>query len=179
MSKQRGNILITALFMAIFLFFLCVALVSQNRMNISLGLSVDHRLKAESAARSGLTSALETMRNNPDWEVYLKGRKTDLDSGASFEVTVEPHPSPDGSPYLLKVNSTGVSGIVRAEHWAILEEVNLPIGKDGSGTPYLFHQNPREDSRGCRNRLSMARSGGFTQPQEPISCSGRAPIRLR
>ena len=171
MKKQRGNILITALFMAIFLFFLCVAIVSQNRMNISLGLSVDHRLKAEMAARSGLTSALESMRNNPDWEKVLKNKKTKLDSGATFQVQVSSHPAPDGSPYLLKVLSTGVSGIVRAEHWAIVEEFTLPTGDGKTGTPYLFTKTAQRTLVSAGTDFQWHDMGKLPNPKSPLAAS--------
>lgn len=171
MKNQRGNILITALFMAIFLFFLCVAIVSQNRMNISLGLSVDHRLKAESAARSGITSALETMRNDPDWPKALSGLETELKSGASFTISVEPYPSPDESPYLLKLVSTGVSGIVKAEHWAIIEEVRLPTGADGSGTPYLFTKTQDRQLVAAGTDFQWHDMGELPNPKSPLAAA--------
>ncbi len=84
MKGQRGNVLITALFMAIFLFFLSVALISQNRMDISLGLSADHRLKADAAAKAGLDWGLRTMRTDPHWAKTLQGDSPELESGATF-----------------------------------------------------------------------------------------------
>ena len=55
--KERGNILVMAIFMSVFLFFLSVALVAQNRMDITLALSVDHRLQAQMAARAATNGA--------------------------------------------------------------------------------------------------------------------------
>ena len=43
---------ITALFIAVFLFFLSVALLVANKQDIALSLSMEHKLKAEMAARS-------------------------------------------------------------------------------------------------------------------------------
>ena len=84
-KNRAGNVLIVAIFMAIFLFFLSVALISQNRMDISLGLSVDHRLKAQEAARSGLDYALSVMRTRSNWADLLKEERT-LESGATYRV---------------------------------------------------------------------------------------------
>ncbi len=124
--NRRGNVLITALFMAIFLFFLSVAMVSTNRMDISLGLSVDHRLKADAAARAGLNWALRTMRTEPDWAKKLKQGAPVLESGARIEVEVRARSNKDGSPFLLVVTSVGSSGLVSARHWAVVEEVTKP-----------------------------------------------------
>ena len=132
-SRRRGNVLITALFMAIFLFFLSVAMISQNRMDISLGLSVDHRLKADSAARAGLNWALRSMRTEPDWAKILQGQPPQLESGATFKVEVRGRSDPSGDPHLLVVTCTGSSGIVSSHHWAVVEEVRkTPEGEKGS-----------------------------------------------
>ena len=52
MRKNRGNVILTALFVSIFLFFLSVALLWSNRQDIALSLSMEHKLKAQSEARS-------------------------------------------------------------------------------------------------------------------------------
>lgn len=125
---RRGNVLITALFMAIFLFFLSVAMVSTNRMDISLGLSVDHRLKADAAARAGLNWALRTMRTESDWAKKLKQGAPVLESGARIEVEVRARSNKSGSPFLLVVTSVGTSGLVSVRHWAVVEEVKKTEG---------------------------------------------------
>ena len=118
--------------MAIFLFFLSVAMVSTNRMDISLGLSVDHRLKADAAARAGLNWALRTMRTDPNWAKTLKGGTPVLESGARIEVEVRARSNDTGNPFLLVVTSVGSSGLVSVRHWAVVEEVRKPkvAGKD-------------------------------------------------
>lgn len=121
--KNQGNVLITAIFMSVFLFFLSVALVSSNRMDISLGLSVDHRLKADTAARAGLNWALHTMRTEPDWTKQLDIGPPVLESGAQIKVEVRARSEKEGSSYLLLVTSVGTSGLVSARHWAVVEEV--------------------------------------------------------
>lgn len=121
--QQRGNILITALFMAVFLFFLSVAMISQNRMDLSLALSVDHRVKSDAAARAGLNWALHTMRTQPNWVKLLQEEKPTLESGATFAVEVRGRRTNDGDPHLLVVTSTGTSSLVSSVHWAVVEEV--------------------------------------------------------
>ncbi len=132
--RPWGNILITALFMAIFLFFLSVAMISQNRMDLSLGLAVDHRLKADSAARAGLNWALRTMRTQPNWPDLLKGPKPELESGAVFEVEVRSRSNDSGDPYLLLITAKGTSGLVAVDHWAVVEEVRKTPDDADHGT---------------------------------------------
>jgi hypothetical protein len=153
-NRRRGNVLITALFMAIFLFFLSVALISQNRMDISLGLSVDHRLKADSAARAGLNWGLRTMRTQPDWAKALQGEKPELESGASFDVEVRARSESSGDPNLLVVTSTGRSGIVSISHWAVVEEIRkTPEGESGSAQ--LFSRAWNNEQPPQPNNLAM------------------------
>lgn len=153
-QRRRGNVLITALFMAIFLFFLSVALISQNRMDISLGLSVDHRLKADSAARGGLNWALRTMRTQPNWAILLQGDKPQLESGATFTVQVLRRSDDSGDPNLLLVTCTGTSGIVSTHHWAVVEEVDKnPEGAKGS--TQLFTRCFNDEDPPKPNNLAM------------------------
>ncbi len=147
-KNRAGNVLIVAIFMAIFLFFLSVALISQNRMDISLGLSVDHRLKAQEAARSGLDYALSVMRTRSNWADLLKEERT-LESGATYRVEVTPFQSENGRNYVLKLVSTGVSGIVKEQRFALVEEFAMPHSAQDSGAPYLF-------SKTTDNRLAVA-----------------------
>lgn len=146
--RPWGNILITALFMAIFLFFLSVALISQNRMDLTLGLAVDHRLKADSAARAGLNWALRTMRTQPNWPELVKGPKPKLESDARFEVEVRSRSDDSGDPYLLVVTSTGTSGLVSVDHWAVVEEVRkTPEGSEHGTQLFARAWNQDEPSR--------------------------------
>jgi hypothetical protein len=179
MRQNRGNVLITALFMAIFLFFLSVALISQNRMDISLGLSVDHRLKADSAARAGLNWALRTMRNEPNWLERLQTAPPQLESGARIEVKVRSRSDPSGDPNLLLLSSTGTSGIVSAHHWAIVEEVEkTPQGSARSAQLFTLAWN-EEAKPPVADRLAMLGSdfqwydlGQLPTPDATLEASG-------
>lgn len=85
MRRPRGNIIMTALFVAVFLFFLSVALVWTNRQDIALSLSMEHKMKAEAAARSGANyvygalratglppAAMEkTLASGAEWKVQI------------------------------------------------------------------------------------------------------------
>lgn len=172
--------MITALFMAIFLFFLSVALISQNRMDLGLGLSVDHRLKADAAARAGLNWALRTMRTEPNWNALLQGQGPTLESGATFKVEVRGRSDPSGDPNLLVVSSTGSSGIVSAHHWAIVEEVEkTPEGARGSAQLFTLAWDREDRTIAVPSRLAMLGSdfqwydlGPLPEPDTTLEAAG-------
>ena len=62
MRKDRGNVILTALFVSIFLFFLSIALLWSNRQDIALSLSMEHKLKAQSEARSMAMEAYANLK---------------------------------------------------------------------------------------------------------------------
>lgn len=66
MRRARGNILVMALFVSVFLYFLSVALVAQNRQDVLLSVTREHRARADAAARAGLELALHVMRTDAD-----------------------------------------------------------------------------------------------------------------
>ena len=81
--RSRGNIILTALFVAIFLFFLSVALIWTNRQDIALSLSMEHKLKAQSAARTAAYEAFYRLRRHSDLEGFQQGT---LPSGAEYDI---------------------------------------------------------------------------------------------
>ena len=81
--RSRGNIILTALFIAIFLFFLSVALIWTNRQDIALSLSMEHKLKAQSAARTAAYEAFYRLRRHSDLEGFQQGT---LPSGAEYDI---------------------------------------------------------------------------------------------
>ena len=83
MRRSRGNIILTALFISIFLFFLSVALIWTNRQDISLSLSMEHKLKAQSAAKSAAYEAFYRLRRNGDLNGFQQGT---LSSGAEYDI---------------------------------------------------------------------------------------------
>lgn len=129
-----------AIFMAIFLFFLSVALVSQNRLDITLALSADHRLGADLAAHAGTQYALARMRSESNWEADLAGGVEDETShGAEWRVVVNPYPDPSGSPYLFEIHSAGSDGVVTRHQRMLVEEARLRTpDRQDQLKPHLF-----------------------------------------
>lgn len=141
-QKRRGNLLLTAIFIAALLFFMCVVLVSTNRQDISLSLFSEHHLKAELAAESGLNQALQLMRSHSEWEAKLKSNfKGTLSSGAEWSAEVKPYESasvPAPNPYLV-ITGIGKSGAVRSEKRLLVEELRLADSIAAKGLkPHLF-----------------------------------------
>ncbi len=123
--------------MAVFLFFLSVALVTQNRMDISLALSVDHRLQAELAARAATNYALATMRERDDWEAELQNKTGEVGSG-QWEVSVQPYADPTGSPFLFEVMGKGRSGPVTRVRRVVVEEIRMAQARGDGKYPHFF-----------------------------------------
>lgn len=138
--SRKGNILLVAIFISAFLFFLSVILVATNRQDILLAISVDHRMRASTAARAGANEALQIMRSNSEWEAKLgKSYKGQMASGATFNVTVAAHAVDTGPPYYLDIDSRGTSGFIASEYHLMVEEIRLAdsIAKKGL-KPHLF-----------------------------------------
>lgn len=134
MRRARGNVLIMALFVSVFLYFLSVALVAQNRQDVLLAVTLEHRARADAAARAGLELALHVMRTDPSWPQRLDGARGELETGGAWSL---PLPSPvPGHPNLLEIRSEGVSGIARVTRRRIVEEIAL-ASEDSLG-PHLF-----------------------------------------
>ena len=127
MRKPRGNIILTALFVAVFLFFLSIALIWTNRQDIALSLTMEHKVKAEAAARSGAMAVYGALRSFGQPPSALEQK---LDSGASWRVElVELPPEPKRGPMLL-VRSRGTSGPLSAYYTLHLQKTQL--GSEGS-----------------------------------------------
>lgn len=95
--------------MAVFLFFLSVALVWTNRQDIALSLSMEHKMKAEAAARSGAMSVYGVLRATGRPPATLE---KSLESGADWRVQLV-RLRPEGlRGNVLLVRSRGTSGPV-------------------------------------------------------------------
>ncbi|MBS2036745.1 hypothetical protein JST97_17275 [bacterium] len=131
--KHRGNLLLSALFMSAFLFFLSVAIVVTNREDIRSTLLADHKMRAEFAADGALDRDIQLMRNTSDWESVLNG-PVSFASGATVQSTVKRI-----SPTILELDVSASSNLVRADrHW-VLEEMRLADSVAvGSMKPHLF-----------------------------------------
>lgn len=109
MRRSRGNIILTALFIAIFLFFLSVALIWTNRQDIALSLSMEHKLKAQSAARSAAYEAFYRLRRHGDLEGFQQGT---LPSGAEYDIQLVTREPLAKRGEVLLVQARGKSGPV-------------------------------------------------------------------
>ena len=109
MRRPRGNIILTALFVAVFLFFLSVALVWTNRQDISLTLTMEHKMKAEAAARSGAHYVYGALRATGRPPAVME--KT-LDSGAQWKVQLVRIQPERRRGHVLLLRSRGRSGPV-------------------------------------------------------------------
>lgn len=134
MRRPRGNILVMAIFISLFLFFLSVALVAQNRQDVLLSVTQEHRLRADAAALAGQELALHVMRTDPQWQTRLSGARGELETGGSWTLE-EPRALP-GRGNLLEVRSTGVSGLARVTRRRVIEEI--PMASPEVAGPHLF-----------------------------------------
>lgn len=97
--------MLTALFVSIFLFFLSVALIYSNRQDIALSLSMEHKLKAQSAARSGAFEALARLRQFGDLQGY-QSKTFPNGTVVDVELIELPSTSSRGEKTLLKCRGT-------------------------------------------------------------------------
>lgn len=151
-ARRRGNLLLSALFMAAFLFFLSVALVVTNREDIQYTLFVDHRMRASLAAEGMLDYSLTVMRETQDWEGKLRSWRPGFASGAVGEVqfrswTGTPPPadsaryvSPSqGSVSAVELIASAGSGLFKSERHLLLEEFRFADSLlVNGGKPHLF-----------------------------------------
>ncbi|MGE0490028.1 MAG: hypothetical protein AB7S38_12550 [Vulcanimicrobiota bacterium] len=139
MSPRRGNILLTAIFIAVFLFFVSVALVSTNRVDLRLSLNSELRLKARSAARSGGHYAYGVMRADPNWRSLLDDYQETMDSGATFYLHIfEYREQGEAGVSKYEIVSKGILNGVSETYRMIVEETR-PAENVGSGrAPFLF-----------------------------------------
>lgn len=153
MSRRRGNLLLSALFMAAFLFFLSVALVLTNREDIKYTLFVDDKMRATLAAEGMVDYVLATMRTQQDWESQLSRLNPPFaNSGVTASARVLPLSVANVSnnryslPKLgadqlagFELVVTGQSGLVQSQRHLMLEEFRLAdsLLQDGR-KPHLF-----------------------------------------
>ncbi|MHB2018279.1 MAG: hypothetical protein ACYCW6_15115 [Candidatus Xenobia bacterium] len=125
-ARQRGNLLLTAIFIAVFLFFLSAALVSSNREDVLYALSANHRLQADMAAEGALNLALQTMKTDPNWEQTLTNAHGTLASGATWSAQVQPTADPvQNTTYLHQITGTGVAGGTTQTEAMTVEEFRM------------------------------------------------------
>jgi len=168
MRRARGNILVMALFVSVFLYFLSVALVAQNRQDVLLSVTREHRARADAAARAGLELALHVMRTDAAWPQRLEGAHGELETGGAWSLQ-PPAPVP-GHPNLLEIRSEGVSGIARVTRRRIVEEVAL-ASPDCPG-PHLFALTGEGELAMLAPDFRWIRLGPAPDPQSWLVASG-------
>lgn len=151
--SRRGNLLLSALFMSAFLFFLSVAIVVTNREDIRSTLLADHKMRAEFAADGTLDRDIQLMRSNPEWESALNNGVS-FSSGAVVQSSIKRI-----SPTILELDVQATSNLVRADrHWF---SRGIPTGRQsGRGqqqAPPFRHD--RYQLAGSRSQLQVAGSG--------------------
>lgn len=130
--SRRGSLLLSAICLAAFLFFLSVALTITNREDIRSNLLADHQLRAQLAVEGTLQDRVQRMRKFSDWE----GQSQDLsfNSGATAHV--------DSSRFLtygVQLQVKALSNLVQQERRLLLEEFRLADSVAQSGKkPHLF-----------------------------------------
>ncbi len=155
-TRRAGNLLLSALFMAAFLFFLSVALVLTNREDIQYTLFTDHKMRCILAADGMLDYAVGVMRTNPNWEEKFKTWRLPFKSGAEGSVTWRPWMDPQVLPGATRYSppqntypsagieliATGRSGLFACERHMLLEEFRLADSMlKGDLKPHLCNLN--------------------------------------
>ncbi len=174
MRRPRGNIIITALFVAIFLFFLSVALVWTNRQDIALVLSMEHKMKAEVAARSGAMYVYGALRATGLPPATMK---KSLDSGADWKVQLV-RLRPEGRRGgVLLLRSRGKSGPVSSYFTLHLleNELSSPSQSENrllafpstSANPTAKEEPETTELPSSRLTVSPSDSSSARRPKEP------------
>lgn len=156
--SHRGNIILTALFVAIFLFFLSVALIWTNRQDIALSLSMEHKLKAQSAARTGAYEAYARLRQFGELNGYSGAV---LPSGAEVKVQLVKKEADQQRGEVLLLQSRGRSGPVSTFYNLHLLQVKL-FGDQVSSDPRALFLLPPPGGSGGKTIFGdfILRDGG-------------------
>lgn len=166
MRRARGNIILTALFVSIFLFFLSIALVWTNRQDITLVLAMEHKMKAEAAARSGAMLVLTSLRNEDKPPVFMEGT---FENHTSWKAELVELP-PEGfrGPVIL-LRSRGTSGPVSSYYTLHLLKNQLS-GQDTENRRmlgFLNSETPPSDEQQPKNGSRAGQSHNTSQPPSP------------
>lgn len=113
---------LAAICIAIFLFFLSVALIWTNRQDIALTLSLEHKLKAESAARSAAFEAFARLRQLGTLEGFTP---MEFPSGAKAEVELLSLPAEGKRGEVLMLRAKGTSGPLSSYLTFYLRDVRI------------------------------------------------------
>lgn len=121
--RKRGNVLIMAICICVFVFFLAVALTAENRQLVIFTLGEENRLRANNAVNSALDVALHQMRTNAAWENGAWAQSGVLPSGGEWKILSLSRLK--AQPQLIFVEAQGTSGMVTAKKTRIIEEIKM------------------------------------------------------
>jgi hypothetical protein len=128
-KSRRGNVLIASFFIAVFLFFLCTAMVFDARQSLFLSFHTGNRLRALNLARGAANFALNTIKKTPEWETMFTGGKkwqNREEDGAYWEVWVERYRDTGNTGYFWLIKGRGYALGKMAAYNILLEEIRYP-----------------------------------------------------
>ena len=141
MRKDRGNVILTALFVSIFLFFLSIALLWSNRQDIALSLSMEHKLKAQSEARSMAMEAYAHLKEFGELRMETQ-RSSDNHVESRLQLVSLPPFGDRGKMLLVQVRST--SGPVSC--YMTLHLLETQFADNSYPNPVLFFPGSELDA---------------------------------
>jgi hypothetical protein len=132
MRRERGNIILTALFVSVFLFFLSIALIWTNRQDIALSLTMEHKMKGEAAARSGAMTVYAALRRFDQPPYSMEGT---LASGATWKAELVELPPEGGRGPVVLLRCRGTSGPLSSHYTLHLlkSELGTKVAQRGDG----------------------------------------------
>lgn len=139
--KDRGNVILTALFVSIFLFFLSIALLWSNRQDIALSLSMEHKLKAQSEARSMAMEAYANLKEFGELRMTTE-RTSDNHVVSKLQLVSLPPFGDRGKVLLVQVRST--SGPVSC--YMTLHLLETQFADNSYPNPVLFFPGSESDA---------------------------------
>jgi len=142
--------------------------VAQNRQDVLLAVTAEHRARADAAARAGLEVAVHVMRTDTFWPQRLEGAHGELETGGAWSVQ-PPSPVP-GHPNLLEIRSEGVSGIARVTRRRIVEEIAM-ASPESPGT-HLFALTGEGDLAMLAPSFRWSLLGPAPDPESWLVASG-------
>lgn len=171
--RPHGNVLIMAMCICVFLFFLCAALVAQNRQDIILALSEDHRVRATNAANAALDLGLLVMRTNPEWEAILLNESGQLETGGKWSVDSISRNAT--YPQLVEFRVKGQSGIISVSKTRVVEEVTMS-SQSPNNAPTIFALTSDGDLAMLAPSFKWTRLGPAPSGDETILSANQGPL---
>lgn len=167
MRRARGNIILTAIFISVFLFFLSIALIWTNRQDIQLSLAMEHKMKGEAAARSGAMRVYATLRNVGQPPVAMEGT---LDNGAAWKAELVELPAEGDRGPLVLLHCRGTSGPLSSYYTMHLLKTDLghPANAPERSLAFLKPTGGGTLKVGSEQRASSGSPEEQKQSSEPV-----------